>query len=256
MLTFLLTLTLVLFAALFPLFLWIVEQETIEVKIHRFILGLSVISSAAGVLLTFSLNVPDGKLVTSVWLGLLFAVTLLYWPKNRVDRWIIIIPSFAGVVASVKLISFMVSPGMASAPVMILGGLIFSGSLFAMILGHWYLNVVDLPMTLLRNATQLIFVLLIIRLIWNVMALLFQSVDTEGYFVPLAEFLLTIDGIFLGTAILFGTVLPLVLAFLTLKTVAIQSTQSATGLLYVLVLSVAMGDLIYKYYAIQYGLVL
>jgi hypothetical protein len=256
MLTFLLALTLILFAALFPLFLWIIEREMVEVKIHRFILGLSVASLAVGVLLTFSLNVPDGKIVTSVWLGLLFVVTLLYWPKSRVNGWIIIVPSLVGVGASVKLISFMVPLDIAAAPVMILGGLILSGSLFAMILGHWYLNVVDLPITLLRNATRLIFVLLIIRLIWNVMALLFQSVDTDGYFVPLTEFLFTIDGIFLGTAILFGTVLPLVLTFLTLKTVAIQSTQSATGLLYVLVLSVTMGDLIYKYYAIQYGLVL
>ncbi|MBH31021.1 MAG: hypothetical protein CMG71_03400 [Candidatus Marinimicrobia bacterium] len=256
MLTFLLTLTLVLFAAIFPLFLWIVERETVEMNIHRFILGLSLAAGVAGLLLTFSLNVPDGKLVTSIWLGLLFAVTLLYWPKSRVSAWIIIFPSLLGVGASVKLISFMVLSGVASVPVMLLGGLIFSGSLFAMILGHWYLNVVDLPITLLRNATRLILVLLIIRLIWNVIALLFQSVMTEGYLVPLTEFLFTIDGIFLATAILFGTVLPLILVFLTLRTVAIQSTQSATGLLYVLVLSVAMGDLIYKYYAIQYGLIL
>ena len=139
---------------------------------------------------------------------------------------------------------------------MFLGGLIFSGSLFAMILGHWYLNVVNLPISLLRNATRLIFILLLVRLIWDVNSILFQSVTYEGYSLSLTEFLGTMDGIFLWTAILFGNVLPLVLTFLTLRTVAIHSTQSATGLLYVLVLSVAMGDLIYKYYAIQYGLLL
>ncbi len=256
MLTFLLTLTLVIFASLFPLFLWIIERETVEVNIHRFILGLSVASATVGLFLTFSLNVPNGKVVTSIWLGLLFTVTLLYWSKSRVNRWIIILPCLVGVGVSVKLISFMVVPGMAAVPIMLLGGLIFSGSLFAMILGHWYLNVVNLPIVLLRNATRLILILLIIRFLWNFITILFQSVVIEGYLVPVAEFLFTIDGIFLATAVLFGTVLPLLLAFLTLKTVAIQSTQSATGLLYVLVLSVVMGDLIYKYYAIQYGLIL
>ncbi|MEE2876720.1 MAG: hypothetical protein VX822_02955 [Candidatus Neomarinimicrobiota bacterium] len=256
MLTFLLTLTLALFSALFPLFLWIIEWESTEVKIHRFILGMSVASSAAALLLTFSLDVPEVEAVGLVWLVLLIAVTLVYWKKNRASGGIITIPSLAGVWFGYNLISYMVSPAVLSAVVMFLGGLIFSGSLFAMILGHWYLNVVNLPISLLRNATRLIFILLLVRLIWDVNSILFQSVTYEGYSLSLTEFLGTMDGIFLWTAILFGNVLPLVLTFLTLRTVAIHSTQSATGLLYVLVLSVAMGDLIYKYYAIQYGLLL
>jgi protein NrfD len=65
-----------------------------------------------------------------------------------------------------------------------------------------------------------------------------------------------LEGIFLWCGIFFGTLLPLVLSYLALRTVAIHSTQSATGLLYVLVISVFMGDLFYKFYSIQYALFL
>ncbi len=256
MLTFLLTLTLALFGALFPLFLWIIERESTEVNIHRFVLGLSAAASATALLLTSSLDLPDSGTVGLIWLGSLSAVTVIYWRKSRASSAVVTVPSLAGIWFCYHLVAYMVSPGATAAAAMFLGGLIFSGSLFAMILGHWYLNVVNLPISLLRSATLLIFSLLIVRLIWNGGSLLFQSVSIDGYPMPATEFLGTLDGIFLWTAILFGSVLPLILSYLTLRTVAIHSTQSATGLLYVLVLSVAMGDLIYKYYAIQYGLFL
>jgi len=40
------------------------------------------------------------------------------------------------------------------------------------------------------------------------------------------------------------------------RTIIIQSTQSATGLLYVSVVAVIFGDLFYKNYIFQFGLIL
>ena len=155
-----------------------------------------------------------------------------------------------------RIARHLISADLISILVLILGGLILSGSLFSMILGHWYLNVVNLPISLLRSATKSILVFLSLRAVWNVFALFSQSVNANGFEMSLTEFLWTLEGIFLWCGIFFGTLLPLVLSYLALRTVAIHSTQSATGLLYVLVISVLMGDLFYKFYSIQYALFL
>ncbi len=139
MLTFLLTLTLTLFGALFPLFLWIIERESTEVNIHRFVLGLSAAASATALLLTSSLDLPDSGTVGLIWLGSLSAVTVIYWRKSRASSAVVTVPSLAGIWFCYHLVAYMVSPGATAAAAMFLGGLIFSGSLFAMILGHWYL---------------------------------------------------------------------------------------------------------------------
>ena len=60
----------------------------------------------------------------------------------------------------------------------------------------------------------------------------------------------------LGVGLFFGVVFPLILTYMVYETVKVKSTQSATGILYVVVTSVLMGELAYKYYLLEYGLVL
>ena len=255
MLTVLLTFLLSLFGALSPLFLWIIDREKEKIKLHRFILGLSLASSIITIFLVFSLKISQISIITIfIWIILLATVTLYYWRKSIYSTIIISIPSIAGIFLIYNLASQLISPSPSNIFIILIGGLILSGSLFAMILGHWYLNVVNLPIGILRNATRLIMSLLIFRLIWNAFSIFTQKIMYDGFFLPLTEFVVTIDGIFLWVAILFGTMLPLILTFLALRTIDIHSTQSATGLLYVLVISVIMGDLFFKYYMIRYGL--
>ena len=56
--------------------------------------------------------------------------------------------------------------------------------------------------------------------------------------------------------IFFGVLVPIVLNGFIWRTIIIQSTQSATGLLYVSVVAVIFGDLFYKNYTFQFGLIL
>ena len=257
MLTLHLTFTLCLLGALFPLFLWIVDREQREVNIHRFVLGLALSAAAGGILLTLSLELERTLMAVGFsWLISLFAVTLFFWRRRRAESWVVTIPSLLGSVFIARITGHLITGDLISILVLILDGLILSGSLFAMILGHWYLNVVNLPISLLRSATRLILFFLSLRTVWNVFALFSQSVNANGFEMSLTEFLWTLEGIFLWCGIFFGTLLPLVLSYLVLRTVAIHSTQSATGLLYVLVISVFMGDLFYKFYSIQYALFL
>ena len=126
-----------------------------------------------------------------------------------------------------------------------------------MILGHWYLNVIQLPIRLLRNSVILLWILLGIRAIWNCYGLLFFEVeDSYGIVQSLSSFLLTYEGFLLSIAIFFGVLVPFVLNGFIWRTIIIQSTQSATGLLYVSVVAVIFGDLFYKNYIFQFGLIL
>ena len=57
----------------------------------------------------------------------------------------------------------------------------------------------------------------------------------------------SLDGIFFWMRVLFGLAGPVVLAWLTWETAKIQSTQSATGILYVDFFTVVVGEVLAKY---------
>ena len=61
------------------------------------------------------------------------------------------------------------------------------------------------------------------------------------------RYVLSIEGIFLWQRVLFGLLGPSVLAYLTWETAKIQSTQSATGILYVDFFTVIVGEVLAKY---------
>tara|TARA_B100000029_G_scaffold410677_1_gene412697 strand:- start:18271 stop:19044 length:774 start_codon:yes stop_codon:yes gene_type:complete len=257
MLTLLLIFFLSLFGTTCPLYLWLIDGHKEKIKLHRFILGLSLASSVVTTLFYYSLNISNSsKIVIYIWVFLLSVVTLYYWRKSSYSNVLISIPSIAGMLLIYSLISEIISPSILSFLIILVGAFILSGSMFAMILGHWYLNVVNIPISLLRNTTKVLMFFIIFRLVWNIILILNESIVYNGYFLSILEFIGTIDGVFLCIAILFGTILPLFLSYLTLRTIYIHSTQSATGLLYVMVISVIMGDLFFKYYIIRYGLVI
>ena len=98
--------------------------------------------------------------------------------------------------------------------------------------------------------------LLIIRLFWNIYALTtFEVTDNYGFNLSLFSFLWTFEGFLLLVAIFFGLIVPIILNVFIWYTLQIQSTQSATGLIYVSVVSLLFGDLFYKYYAFRFGII-
>ena len=74
--------------------------------------------------------------------------------------------------------------------------------------------------------------------------------------IPLYVFMNRMDGFFLWVAIFFGTLLPLICNYFVIGTLKVKSTQSATGILYAILVAVFMGDLTYKYYLFKYGIAL
>ena len=54
--------------------------------------------------------------------------------------------------------------------------------------------------------------------------------------------------------IFFGALFPLFSLYFVLGTLKLKNTQAATGILYVTLCSVLLGDLTYKYYLIKFGI--
>ncbi|MDP6396962.1 MAG: hypothetical protein QGI16_04070 [Candidatus Marinimicrobia bacterium] len=250
-------LTFTLFGALYPLFTWTVRMNQLNRGFHRMTLGLSCIIGGVGVVFVFLIpaivpaNVRIGEVV---WLVSLLVVTGYYWNQESIKKWVITIPSIFGVIAFYRILSELISGDIELFMISLLGGFILCGALFSMILGHWYLNVVSLPISMLKSTVKFLILIVALRFIWDMRYIFMGEVLYNGLPVSMTQFLQTFDGFFLIFALFFGTLLPLILGILTLKTIAIQSTQSATGLLYVIVISVVMADLFYKYYLVQAAL--
>ena len=130
--------------------------------------------------------------------------------------------------------------------------LLLGAAASAMILGHWYLVVLDLPIAALRRLTVLLVVGLVLRAAVVAWALAGTPEGLEDARL-VASGLWSPDGIFVWMRILFGLAGPLSLVWFIWKTVEIRSTQSATGILYVQLFLVMSGELLAKYLRVAAG---
>ena len=248
------------FAAVYPLLLWLRPRLLIDGGFYGFNQGMVSIVGSLGVIFFYFSDAGQGPwAVGIIWIIIQLFVTAIYWKSKRINNFVTSIPSMLG-------ISFLVFMNVALIPyniniinhfMIIIGHTILAAVFFAMILGHWYLNVIRLPIRLLRSSVILLWILLGIRAIWNCYGLfIFEVEDSYGIVQSLGKFLWTYEGFLLSIAIFFGVLVPFVLNGFIWRTIIIQSTQSATGLLYVSVVAVIFGDLFYKNYIFQFGLIL
>jgi len=139
---------------------------------------------------------------------------------------------------------------------LVLGALLFGGVIWAMNLGHWYLVSKSLPFGLLVRATEALAVLVLARTVLALVALGWLARTSHG---PAGEALVDLvdpmrDGFFFGSRVLWGLAAPLALAPFVVKTARMKSNQAATGLLYVGVVFVLVGELLAAYLTLRSGL--
>jgi len=125
---------------------------------------------------------------------------------------------------------------------------LLGGACTAMILGHWYLVIPSLQVKHLQSIVKLHIVSMVIRIVVVIAAVfggfaLWQSQAGPSF----RHYILSIDGIFFWQRVLFGLFGPSLLSYLTWETAKIQSTQSATGILYVDFFTVVVGEVLAKY---------
>ena len=138
-------------------------------------------------------------------------------------------------VAALTVASFVTSAGL------------LGGTCTAMILGHWYLVIPSMKVSYLQAMVKLHIASLVLR-VAVVAAAIFVAVVTwqPGLGPSFRHYAQSLDGIFFWMRMLFGLAGPAVLAYLTWETAKIQSTQSATGILYVDLFTVVVGELLAK----------
>jgi len=250
-------LTSLMFAAVYPLCFLISVKDPLVSGFHKFHTGLPVIVAGISVVFLYSASIPQPLMNHFLlWFFILFILSLYYWGKESPNAFIMAIPCLIGIWATVNYQAHLVGDSPEFIWIATLGGLIYCASLFAMNLGHWYLNVHGLPMKHLKNATLVFWILVALRAIWDIFILSTGTIFYNGETISLISFVASIDGIFIFIAIFFGTLFPLIALYFAHETIKLKNTQSTTGILYVILCAVLIGDITYKFYLIRFGLAL
>ncbi|HEY1435682.1 MAG TPA: hypothetical protein VGG65_09920 [Thermoanaerobaculia bacterium] len=129
------------------------------------------------------------------------------------------------------------------------GGLFFGSVLLVMNLGHWYLVSRTLPFRLLARGAALFAGLAIFRTLYLGLAVATHP-GSEGLHTL---FSLERDALFFLFRVLWGIVGPLALSYFIWRTAEMKSNQAATGLLYVALTFVLIGELLSSYLTVATG---
>ena len=152
------------------------------------------------------------------------------------------------------------APGVASSTVCLLSSassaLLLGFSLVSMILGHWYLVSRKLSFQPLKLISGLLCLAVAARALVMVAAAFEQDEYwRQSFSGGLTQYLLS-GGLFVACRLSLGLLLPAILAVLAWRCAKLESNQSATGILYVLVAFVFFGEILSKHFLADQGLVL
>lgn len=232
-------------------------NEPLKQKFHHFHIGLPIV--IGGVLCFFIMNEgfsQISKLFYCIWLLILIIIGIYSWNKEYLEARLTFTVNAIGLVVYAALLDQLLGFRFSIYIVCVVSALIYCASFYAMNLGHWYLNVHGLAIKHLKNAIYCLWVLLFMRLIWDVCFLFISKVVYLGESVRLIDFMFQLDGFLLWVALFFGTIFPFVIMFFVREILKLKNTQATTGVLYVILCAVLLGDIAYKYYLIKFGIAL
>lgn len=250
-------LTSLLFSFTYPLCFWISAKDHLKNNFHRFHIGLPTIIGVLTLIFVIRMGISHELTILAViWILVSLAVTGFYWNKETVGLKSVTFLSLLGLYITFRVQTLAMGHTASAFIINVLGGFIFSSSLYTMNLGHWYLNVHGLPLKHLRNATVVFWVLILVRFVWDLFYVFTGHVVYQGDSISIYAFIKTLEGFLLLIPVFFGTVLPLLALFMVNEIIKLKNTQAATGILYVILCAVVLGDMAYKYYLIKFGIIL
>lgn len=119
--------------------------------------------------------------------------------------------------------------------------------MLTMVFGHWYLVIPKLSIDPLKRLTKVLMGAIAIRTFTIVASLILLQVEKSIPLAAVLQELMVQQGIFFWPRIIFGVIVPTVLAVMIWSTVKIQHTQAATGLLYLAVVALLFGEFFSKF---------
>lgn len=251
-------LTALLFSTIYPLCFWVSVDNPLKNNFHRFHLGVACVAAGLSAL-TFYFSPIAGfehKVFLFLWALILLCTSGYYYQKPAVNPSVMSLPCLLGILVTLQILRTWSFLNFWSIALILLGGIIFCASLFAMNLGHWYLNVPGLPLSHLRRAVYILWGAVVLRALIDGYLLFTSVILVQGEVVSILMFLRTIEGFMLTIGMLFGTIFPAICLYFVKGTLDVKSTQSATGILYAILCAVVIGDITYKYYFLKYGVIL
>ena len=223
------------------------------VRFFRFTSALAFILIALGIAahpssLAFTADVR-GTATASLLLALL-ALSFVVARENPWRRALLWLSAASGLVAlCAQAVSQPSTVPLALTLASFLTSAALLGSSFtAMVLGHWYLVLPSMDVSLLQRVVKFHVASTVARALAVLAVAWAAAVAWDTALGPsFRAYVFSIDGIFLWQRALFGLLGPAVLAWMTWETARLRSTQSATGILYVDLFMVIVGEVVAKY---------
>jgi hypothetical protein len=209
---------------------------------------------------------PAGS-VGMVWLWTAVGAALVYYGLVWLERWSWVrLPAAALLVAALLALveagAFLVVPRTPLPHRYLLllanlsgSALLLGWSLITMLLGHWYLISPKLSFRHLIRFCRILTAVVILRAALVGMSLL-ATRAVDPFVLPHPQVLLLDfggQGMFFWFRVLWGLVIPLLLALMALHCARNHSNQSATGILYVLLVGSFIGEITALYLAVTTG---
>ena len=241
------------FSFLYPLCFWLSFKEPLKNQFHHFHTATpNIVGGMVTIFILKGVYPTDIKILAGFWFLFSFILTCIYWRKETIQVCWLTLASIVGGV----LYYFILNADITALIVSLLANAIFCLSLYAMNLGHWYLNVHGLPIQHLKNASYALWIAVVVRLMWDIFYIVTGRVIYDGEHIKVFEFMMQMDGIFILVGLAFGIFLPIVALFMVKEILKLKNTQATTGILYVILCGIILADLTFKFYFLKYGVTL
>jgi hypothetical protein len=119
--------------------------------------------------------------------------------------------------------------------------------MLTMVFGHWYLVIPRLSIDPLKRLTKVLMGTIGFRVVTIVISFVILQVEQSVPLTAIFRELFIEQAMFFWPRVIFGVVVPIVLAVMIWSTVKIQHTQAATGLLYLAVVALLFGEFFSKF---------
>jgi hypothetical protein len=119
--------------------------------------------------------------------------------------------------------------------------------MLTMVFGHWYLVIPRLSIDPLVKLTKVLIAAIGLRVVAIMVSLVVLQAEQSVSLGAMLYELMIRQGLFFWPRLIFGVIVPIVLAAMIWSTVQIRHTQAATGLLYLGVVAVLFGEFFSKF---------
>jgi hypothetical protein len=158
-----------------------------------------------------------------------------------------------GLIALIANVTLLMPPGfgavaaIAYALTAITSALVLGLVSGAMLFGHWYLIDLDMPVDYLRSYVRILGAVLIADLLALGLAILLPAMFGNASAVAAVHELFASHAGLLAVRLLLGPIATIILVWMCWQTLKIPQTMAATGLLYIAVMSVLVGEMLGRF---------